>query len=167
MSLHDHAPAVSRSNDQKKENDDPPKEECYTNWMATAIPIDSAVALTAAAAGIISDDEIFSSSSRGEQRSSDSTSTETSEHSHVREIVNESGKNLQSIDDYTSEASETLGDGLDVEQKLEVVAGANPKIYAMDHPASSESLIRWYNYKSLLLLLLSLYRNSLDSVFDL
>lgn len=142
MSLHDQAPAVSRSNDQKKENNDPPKEDCSTDWMATAIPIDTAVALTAAAVGIISDDELFSSSSKGENRSSESTSTEISEHSHIRELVNESGKNLQSLDAYTTDASETLRDDLDVGQKLEVVACANPRICLMD-PANSEPLIRW------------------------
>ncbi|XP_074341318.1 uncharacterized protein LOC141678813 [Apium graveolens] len=138
-SLHDYAPAVSRSNDQK-ENDDPLEEDCSTDWMATAIPIDNAVALTAASVGIVSDDELFSSSSKGEHRSSESTSTETSEHSHIPEIVNESGKNLQSLDDNTSDASETLRDELDVEQKSEVVTCANPRMYVMDL-ANSESLI--------------------------
>lgn len=142
MSLHDQAPALSRSNDQKKENNDPPKEDCSTDWMDTAIPIDNAVALTAAAVGIISDDKLFSSSSKGENRSSESTSTETSENSHIRESVNKSGKKLQSLDDYTTDASETPRDDMNVEQKLEVVACANPRICAMD-PANSESLIRW------------------------
>ncbi|KAK1380733.1 UDENN domain-containing protein [Heracleum sosnowskyi] len=140
VSLYDQAPSLSRSNDQKKENNDPPKEEYSTDWMATAIPIESAVALTAAAAGIISDDELFSSSSKGEHRSSESTSTETSEHKHIREIVNGSGKNFHSLDDHTNETPETLHDDLDVEQRSEVVACANPRIYGMD-PSNSESLI--------------------------
>ncbi|KAL8105859.1 hypothetical protein AgCh_029602 [Apium graveolens] len=130
-SLHDYAPAVSRSNDQK-ENDDPLEEDCSTDWMATAIPIDNAVALTAASVGIVSDDELFSSSSKGEHRSSESTSTETSEHSHIPEIVNESGKNLQSLDDNTSDASETLRDELDVEQKSE----GNKRLAAAEEAAA-------------------------------
>ncbi|WOH13327.1 hypothetical protein DCAR_0832836 [Daucus carota subsp. sativus] len=140
VSLHDHAPSISRSHDQKKENGDPHKQESSADWMATAIPLDNAVALTAAAAGFITDDEIYSSSPKGEHCSSERTSTETSEHSHVQEIVIESGKNLKSLDDCTSEASETLPDGLGVEHKLQVV-DANPRIHAVDHPESYESLI--------------------------
>ncbi|XP_022157514.1 uncharacterized protein LOC111024191 isoform X2 [Momordica charantia] len=61
ISLTDYVPTESRPN-QLNENVDSPKRESFSDWMTSAIPIDSAVALTAAAAGIISDDKILTPS---------------------------------------------------------------------------------------------------------
>ncbi|XP_022991951.1 uncharacterized protein LOC111488447 isoform X1 [Cucurbita maxima] len=74
ISLTDYVPSVSRSN--YNENVDSPERESLGDWMASAIPIHSAVALTAAAAGIISDDEILTSSMKmWEPRSPESGTT--------------------------------------------------------------------------------------------
>lgn len=64
---------------------DSSERESFSDWRTSAIPIDSAVALTAAAAGIISDDEISASSLKtSEPRSPESgTTSETSELSQV------------------------------------------------------------------------------------
>ena len=74
ISLTDYVPSVSRSNNN--ENVESPERESVGDWMASAIPIHSAVALTAAAAGIISDDEILTSSMKmWEPRSPESGTT--------------------------------------------------------------------------------------------
>lgn len=77
-------PSVARPN--HNENVDSPERDSFSDLMTSAIPIDSAVALTAAAAGIISDDEILSSSMKMcEPRSPESgTTSDTSELSQVR-----------------------------------------------------------------------------------
>ncbi|KAG8641857.1 hypothetical protein MANES_12G041101v8 [Manihot esculenta] len=83
--------------------------ECDVDWMASAIPVDSAVALTAAAAGIISDDEIRTSSPKTwESHSPESgRASEASDSSHVREVDRDGRKNF---DDCASESSETHSD---------------------------------------------------------
>ncbi|XP_011656756.1 uncharacterized protein LOC101209770 isoform X1 [Cucumis sativus] len=60
ISLTDSVPSGPRSN--QNENVDSRERKSSGDWMTSAIPIHSAVAITAAAAGIISDDEILTSS---------------------------------------------------------------------------------------------------------
>ncbi|TYK24604.1 DENN domain-containing protein [Cucumis melo var. makuwa] len=60
ISLTDSVPSAPRSN--QNGNVDSPERKSSGDWMTSAIPIHSAVTLTAAAAGIISDDEILTSS---------------------------------------------------------------------------------------------------------
>lgn len=85
ISLTDYVPTESRPN-QLNENVDSPKRESFSDWMTSAIPIDSAVALTAAAAGIISDDKILTPSVKTlEPRTpGSSTTSEATELSQVR-----------------------------------------------------------------------------------
>ena len=89
ISLTDYVPSVSSSNHSA--NVDSPERESTSEWMASAIPIDSAVALTAAAAGLISDDEILTSSTKmSEPRSPESSTTsDTLDLSQVRKNKNE------------------------------------------------------------------------------
>ncbi|KAE9460746.1 hypothetical protein C3L33_07349, partial [Rhododendron williamsianum] len=63
MSLTDCFPSATNLPDTMNDSDSPFKD-CCTDWTASVIPVDSAVALTAAAAGIISDDDIRSPSGR-------------------------------------------------------------------------------------------------------
>ncbi|GAV84174.1 DENN domain-containing protein [Cephalotus follicularis] len=102
MSITNFSPTDSKQHYLINENLDSPDRECFTDLMASAIPVDSVVALTAAAAGIISDDEIPSSSLRiWEPRSPESvTASEASDFSQVRE-TDKDGRN-----DSASEASE-------------------------------------------------------------
>ncbi|KAK9280897.1 hypothetical protein L1049_003788 [Liquidambar formosana] len=115
MALTDYVPSVSKLHDQVNENTDSLDTECFTDWMASAIPLDSAIALTAAAAGIISDDEVPTSSSRTwEPQSPESvTASEASDFSQVREVDKDGRNNLQYLDDYASEASEIRCDSLE------------------------------------------------------
>ncbi|XP_073300145.1 uncharacterized protein [Primulina huaijiensis] len=62
ISFVDNVPTQSVSKVQTNRNADPPYEERDTDWMASAIPVNSAIAVTAAAAGIISEEDISSSS---------------------------------------------------------------------------------------------------------
>ncbi|XP_047335681.1 uncharacterized protein LOC124939224 [Impatiens glandulifera] len=92
-----------------------PCEEQRTDWAASAIPIDSAVALAAAAAGILPDDDVPSSSSRCESPSARSVSaSETSDYSQTRE--------LEKHDDYASEAASETHSDCDNFQNQESIA---------------------------------------------
>lgn len=86
ISLTDSVPSGPRSN--QNENVDSRERKSSGDWMTSAIPIHSAVAITAAAAGIISDDEILTSSVKMvEPQSPEScTASDASELSQVRKI---------------------------------------------------------------------------------
>ncbi|PON54584.1 DENN domain containing protein [Trema orientale] len=115
MSLFDYVPSPLTAHYRLHENVESPERESFSDWMTSAIPVDSAVALTAAAAGIIPDDVITPSSLRiSEPNSPESvTASESSEFSQARELDKDGRKNLQYFDDYASEASETRSDTLE------------------------------------------------------
>ncbi|XP_058197386.1 uncharacterized protein LOC131313219 isoform X1 [Rhododendron vialii] len=75
MSLTDCFPSATNLPDTMNDSDSPPFKDCCTDWTASVIPVDSAVALTAAAAGIISDDDIRSPSGRSGSPSPEGGST--------------------------------------------------------------------------------------------
>ncbi|KAJ9697062.1 hypothetical protein PVL29_009013 [Vitis rotundifolia] len=113
ISLPDQISSTSKQHDQMDGKSDSPDRECSTDWMASAIPLNSALAVTAAAAGIISDDELPSSSLRmSEPPSTESvTANEASDFSEVKEVDKEAGQNLQYLDGYASETLELQFDG--------------------------------------------------------
>ncbi|GMY06195.1 denn domain-containing protein 5b [Fagus crenata] len=106
-----YVPSVTKVNDQMNENVESPERESFSDWMASAIPVDSALALTAAAAGIIPDAIIPPSPLKTwEPLSPESvTASEASDISQVREIDKDS-KNSPYSDDYIFEASETCSE---------------------------------------------------------
>ncbi|KAH7836510.1 hypothetical protein Vadar_002237 [Vaccinium darrowii] len=113
MSLTDYFPSGTNLPDPMNDIDSPFKD-CCTDWMASAIPVDSSVALTAAAAGIISDDDIRSPSCRWGPPSPECGSTsEASDYSQRKETEKDDIKNPHYFDDYASEASESQSDGLE------------------------------------------------------
>ncbi|KAL2470591.1 DENN (AEX-3) domain-containing protein [Abeliophyllum distichum] len=97
ISLSDLVPSPSLS-----KNTDSPCGESDTDWMASAIPVDSAMALTAAAAGIIADDEV--PSSRWEICSPGSGIASCSDHGEVRELDKDDRKIMHYFGDCTSES---------------------------------------------------------------
>lgn len=109
------ASSATKEQDQMNMNVDHLHRESGFDWTASAIPVDSAVALTAAAAGIISDDEVPSSSpKKWESHSPESgTASEASDLSQVREVDKDAKKNAQDFDDCASESSETHSDALE------------------------------------------------------
>ncbi|XP_075100932.1 uncharacterized protein LOC107783660 isoform X3 [Nicotiana tabacum] len=85
INLTDFIPSASKMNDASNASVDSPYRDDEADWTASAIPVDCAIALTAAAAGIISDDEVPSSSSKWEVSSPVSvTASEASDHSQAR-----------------------------------------------------------------------------------
>ncbi|RAL43437.1 hypothetical protein DM860_012578 [Cuscuta australis] len=91
-----------------KDTDRDPED---SGWMESAIPVDSAIFLTAAAAGIICDHEVPSCSLRGEVSSPGSmVASDSSDHSPVKQWDMDDGKKLHCFDDCASEASERNND---------------------------------------------------------
>lgn len=94
-------------------NANSPDRESFSDWMDCAIPLDAAAVITAAAAGIISDDEIIQlSPKRWDSRCQSPvsvTASDASDHWQVRDIDKDGRKNLQDHDNCTFGAPETLG----------------------------------------------------------
>lgn len=113
VSIASHIRLVSREHDQMNEKVDYSDSAAGgNNWMAFAIPVDDAVVLSAAAAGIISDDEIPSLSPRlCESRSPGSVSvSDASDFSQTREADKDGKKYLQYSDDCASDSIENPSD---------------------------------------------------------
>ncbi|KAL6271313.1 hypothetical protein ACE6H2_028224 [Prunus campanulata] len=109
MSLHDYVPTLPKVHDEMNDHDDSPHKESFDDWMDSAIPVDSALALTAAGAVIRSDDETPPSSLKlWEPQSPESvTASESSDFSQVRYLDKDGRKDSQCSDDYGFEAIET------------------------------------------------------------
>ncbi|XP_022758550.1 uncharacterized protein LOC111305354 isoform X1 [Durio zibethinus] len=112
LSLNDYVPSVSKLDDQINDNNDSPNVEYVNDWMASAIPVNSAVALSATTAGVIPDDELSSASLKisSPQSPESVTASEASDLGHIREIEKDGRKNVLYIDDNLSEASENRSD---------------------------------------------------------
>ena len=139
-------------------NDNSPERESFSDWMSSAIPLGSAAAITAAAAGIISDDEIphFSPKISDPQ----SPSSDASDRSQVKEIYKDGRKNLQNNDDCAFEALESHPDACERMDGNCESGHASPEVrnshgspdvetpfssrsLIMERIGSSESLFRW------------------------
>ncbi|KAJ8422064.1 hypothetical protein Cgig2_031785 [Carnegiea gigantea] len=82
MSLNDYSLSASREHDDYLESCDSPNWE--EGWMSMAIPVESAIALSAAAAGIVTEDEVPSASKSVESLSpSSGDASETSDFGHA------------------------------------------------------------------------------------
>ncbi|XVF72109.1 hypothetical protein PTKIN_Ptkin12aG0094200 [Pterospermum kingtungense] len=113
LSLNDYVPSVSKLDGQLNDNTDSLNEEYVNDWMASAIPVNSAAAVSAAAAaGIIADDEVSSASLKisSPQSPESITASEASDLSHAMDIEKNSRKNVLYFDDNISEASENRSD---------------------------------------------------------
>ncbi|XP_077250909.1 DENN (AEX-3) domain-containing protein isoform X2 [Tasmannia lanceolata] len=115
ISLTDLAPPLVRTQDQMNENYDCSDQESSTDWTASAIPVESMLSLTAAAAGLISDSEVNSFSFRQlEPQSPQRVSpSEASELSQEREPDKDTRRCLQYFDDYASETSGSRSDSFE------------------------------------------------------
>lgn len=144
LSLPDQISSSSQKYYQADERSDSPDRESSPDWMADAIPVNSALAVAAAAAGIVSDDE----SRMSEPPSLESvTINKAPDFSKVKEPY-EGGKNLQYFDDCASETLEPQFDSLErVNGRYEqgdsdVRACPCPKGRTLERLSSSESLVR-------------------------
>uniref|UniRef100_A0A7N1A0N7 UDENN domain-containing protein n=1 Tax=Kalanchoe fedtschenkoi TaxID=63787 RepID=A0A7N1A0N7_KALFE len=118
-----------------------PDTEHSSEWMASAISLDDAVALTAAAAGIIPEDEILSTASR-------TCEPESPMSSITAEAESKDLGSGQSFDDHASVSSEANSDSLDRMYNScesghispEVATVTCPRIRNLEHLSSSDSL---------------------------
>ncbi|XP_062079547.1 uncharacterized protein LOC133784008 [Humulus lupulus] len=149
MSLYDYVPSTPTRHDQMHENVESLEGDSLSGWMTSAIPVDSAVAMTAAAAGIIPDNVIPHSSLRiWEPNSPESiTASESSEISQARDTDKDGRKNLHYFDDYASEASETRSDTLERmcgsyegHSSPDIRASFSSRFRTLEHLESSEFL---------------------------
>lgn len=153
LSLTDYVPSVSKLDEQMNDTTDCPNGEYVNDWMASAIPVNSAVTLTAAAAGIIADDEVSSASLKisSPQSPESVTASEASDLGHVREIEKDARKNVLNFDDNISEASENRSDASEriygtyengqVSPDIGTVVSSRSR--TLERLGSSQSLFRW------------------------
>ncbi|XP_061341496.1 uncharacterized protein LOC133287828 [Gastrolobium bilobum] len=104
-------PSTPKLDDQMNSNAYSPERESFSDWMACAIPLEGAAVITAAAAGIISDDEIPQSSPKIWDSHCPSpisvTASDASDSCQVRDIDKDGRKNLPDHDNCAFEAPET------------------------------------------------------------
>ncbi|KAL2893509.1 DENN domain-containing protein 5B [Bienertia sinuspersici] len=93
---------------QYKSFESPSRE---TEWMSSAIPVDSAMALTAAAAGLITEDEVPSASNI-EETHSPSNASETSDFGPFKDLYQDGKRSLQDSDDFAPDVSESCANGV-------------------------------------------------------
>lgn len=83
-----------------------PRAKSGTDWMASAIPVDHAITLAAAAAGIISEEE---AASRCEYSTRSATVSDPSDQNQTKDLEDD-GKNTRSCDDNKPENMENQSD---------------------------------------------------------
>ncbi|KAF5179359.1 DENN (AEX-3) domain-containing protein [Thalictrum thalictroides] len=150
MNITDYVPSLVGAHDMVNENIDYQSRKYSTDWTAFAIPVDSAAALTAAAAGIISDDEVqsFSFRVREPETPESIACSEASDISQAKEIDKEIRRGVQILDGYASETVETNSDEFEREFRSyanshalpEVVISFGSKGRMLERHESSESL---------------------------
>lgn len=147
-------PSTPKLDDQMSSNANSPERESFSDWMACAIPLDGAAAITAAAAGIISDDEIPQLSPKIWDSRSQSpvsvTASDASDFFQVRDIDKDGRKNLQDHDNCAFEAPETHdsmermhGNYENDQVSPKVGTPFSARSRALERLGSSESLFRW------------------------
>ncbi|KAJ0265498.1 DENN protein [Hirschfeldia incana] len=135
-----HSPSVSRMNScvsSPRSNPD--------NWMASAIPVDGVMALTAAAAGLISDSDI---ANFAEPQSPDSVVTsDASDVSYIKEMERDGRKVFHCYDDSSSEVSENHLDtperrfqSFDNGRVSPEITCTDPRTKPIEHVESCESV---------------------------
>ncbi|CAL0326845.1 unnamed protein product [Lupinus luteus] len=104
-------PSTPKLDDQMSSNANSPERELFNDWMSCAIPLDGAAAITAAAAGITSDDKIRQLSPKiwdsHSQSPASVTASDASDFFPVRDIDKDGRKNHQNHDNCAFEAPET------------------------------------------------------------
>lgn len=142
-------PSTPKLDDQMSSNGNSPERESFSDWMDCAIPLDGAAIITAAAAGIISDDEIPQlSPKRWDYHCQSPVSVAASDASdvcQVKDIDKDGKKNLQDHDNCAFEAPETH----DSMERMHGNCDVGTPLSArgrLERLGSSESLFRWQIY---------------------
>ncbi|KAL2344935.1 hypothetical protein Fmac_006220 [Flemingia macrophylla] len=152
MTLASCIPSTTKLDDQMSSNAHSPDRESFGDWMTCAIPLDGAAAITAAAAGIISDDEIVQLSPKIWDSRCQSpvsvTGSDTSDFCQFRDIDKDGRKILQDQDRCAFETPETC-DSMERMHGNCKSGQVSPKVgtplssqsnNVLDHLGSSESL---------------------------
>lgn len=115
MTLTSYIPSETNAHDIVSKNDEDHDNDSRTDWMASAIPLHSAFALAAAAAGLARDSDVLCSSIKIQETQSleGATASDVSELSHTRQTDNDVGRPMPHSDDNTSEISETCSESLE------------------------------------------------------
>ena len=139
-----------------------PDRESFSDWMACAIPLDGAAAITAAAAGIISDDEILQLSPKIWDSRCQSpvsvTASDASDFCQFRDIEKDGKNNVQDHDtcDFegpkTHNSMERMHGNCEGGQVSPCVGTPVPaRGRALERLGSSASLFRWSIYNHIIL----------------
>ncbi|KAL0459343.1 UNVERIFIED_CONTAM: DENN domain-containing protein 5B [Sesamum latifolium] len=116
--LADYVPSQSMPKNHVNGNIDSPYGESDADWMASEIPVNGATALTSAAAGVMSDEEI--PSSIWEPFSPViATIGDASDRSQMRELDKDGSTNMHAFDGYISENSEKPSNSLEQTQRIQ------------------------------------------------
>ncbi|CAN6486082.1 unnamed protein product [Victoria cruziana] len=115
MTLTDCVPAMIKTKEPINASSDTLSEANESGWMAYAIPVDSVLGLAAAAAGLISDNEVHSFSCRTSEPQTPERlpASEVTDLSQSREWYKDTKKNLSCNDDDASEVSESFSESFD------------------------------------------------------
>ncbi|CAJ1898546.1 unnamed protein product [Sphenostylis stenocarpa] len=150
MTLTGSVPSSPQLGDQMSSKANSPERESFSDWMDSAIPVDGAAVITAAAAGIISDDEALQLSPKICDSHCQSpvsvTASESPHFSQVRDVDKDDKKNIQVLDNAAFKAPETLRSiprmhgNCENGQVSPKVRTPSNQILALERLGSSESL---------------------------
>ncbi|XP_020213836.1 uncharacterized protein LOC109798048 [Cajanus cajan] len=151
MTLTSCIPSTAKLDDQRSSNAYSPDRESFSDWMNCAIPVDGAAVISAAAAGIISDDEMLQLSPKIWDSRCQSpvsvTASDTSDYFQYRDIDKDGRKNLQDQDNCAFETLETHdsmermhGNCENDQVSPKVGTPLSARSNVLDHLGSSESL---------------------------
>ncbi|KAK4418451.1 DENN domain-containing protein 5B [Sesamum alatum] len=114
----DYVPSQSMPKNHVNGNIDSPYGESDTDWIASELPVNGAVALISAAAGVMSDEEIPSSIWEPFSPVS-ATISDASDRSQMRELDKDGSTNMHAFDDYISENSEKRSNSSEQTQRIQ------------------------------------------------
>lgn len=147
-------PSTPKLDDQLSSSTNSPERQSFSDWMACAIPLEGAAVITAAAAGLISDDEIPQLSPKIWDSRCQSpvsvTASDASDCCQYRDIDKDGKKNLQDHDTCAFEGPEARDSVERMHGNCEgdqVSPSVGTPVSAQGHTlerlGSSESLFRW------------------------
>lgn len=161
MTLIDYVPPMVKVRERVNGKGGSPTQIDPDDWMASAIPIDTVLGATAAAAGLISESKVSSFSSRASEPPSpvSAATSEASEITQAKEWDRELKQTAIAGDDYVSEISEGLSDSFD---KVNDCVGDNQQSCESQTQSSSRAIERIGSSESIY----SSIRSSEDDDFD-
>nr|XP_004292250.2 PREDICTED: uncharacterized protein LOC101314825 isoform X1 [Fragaria vesca subsp. vesca] len=138
MSLNGYAPSMDKIDDEVNYGEDSPETDPCDNWMRSAIPINSAIALTAVAAGNIPDDETPTSTLKiWEPQSPESASaSEAPDFIQVRYVDKDGRKDSHFFDDCgSSDTSDRIFGSYTNGHTSRESIGSSESLFRNGHPS--------------------------------